>query len=175
MPGVARAAPLLRVVNGVRSVPRAVIVPSAAIAPALAVGRSEVSVLSALVIAIVRAPSVASMARAALVAIGLASSARVQTVGARIAPAPIGLLPIAVVPTAVVPTAVPPIALVQSAAVVSSAPVLMGPAVAVVARSAAPGVPRGRAVSVLGLPSRSAASIANPCGAIAISRPLPAR
>jgi hypothetical protein len=142
-----------------------VIVPSAAIAPALAVGRSEVSVLSALVIAIVRAPSVASMARAALVAIGLASSARVQTVGARIAPVPIGLLPIAV----------PPIALAQSAAVVSSAPVLMGPAVAVVARSAAPGVPRGRAVSVLGLPSRSAASIANPCGAIAISRPLPAR
>jgi hypothetical protein len=142
-----------------------VIVPSAAIAPALAVGRSEVSVLSALVIAIVRAPSVASMARAALVAIGLASSARVPTVGARIAPAPIGLLP----------TAVPPIALVQSAAVVSSAPVLMGLAAVAVARSAAQGVPRGRAVSVLGLPSRSAASIANPCGAIAISRPLPAR
>jgi hypothetical protein len=142
-----------------------VIVPSAAIAPALAVGRSGVSVLSALVIAIVRAPSVASMARAVLVAIGLASSARVQTVGARIAPVPIGLLPIAV----------PPIALAQSAAVVSSAPVLMGPAAVAVARSAAPGVPRGRAVSVLDLPSRSAASIANPCGAIAISRPLPAR
>jgi hypothetical protein len=147
-----------------------VIVQIAAIAPALAVGRSEVSVLSALVIAIVRAPSVASMARAVLVAIGLASSARVPTVGARIALAPIGLLPIAVVPTAV-----PPIALVQSAAVVSSAPVLMGLAAVAVARSAAQGVPRGRAVSVLGLPSRSAASIASPCGAIAISRPLPAR
>jgi hypothetical protein len=128
-----------------------------------------------LVIAIARALSAVSMGPAALVATGLVLSARVLIAGAPIAPAAIAAVLIAVVLIAALPFAPVLIALALSAAVVSSAPVLMGPAVAVVARSAAPGVPRGRAVSVLGLPSRSAASIANPCGAIAISRPLPAR
>jgi hypothetical protein len=175
MRGVARAARLHRVVNGVPSAARVVIGLSAAIAPALAGARSAVSVRSALVIAIARALSAVSMGPAALVATGLVLSARVLIAGAPIAPAAIAAVLIAVVLIAALPIAPVLIALALSAAVVTSGLVLMGPAAVAAAPSAGRGVLRARAALARALPSRIAALIAAPCGVSAISPPLPAR
>ena len=158
MPVVAPAVRLRRVVNGVRSVGRAVIVPTAASVPALAVVWSALSDLSVSVIAIAPAPSVASMALVAPAGIVPASSVRVLTVGMLIAAALI----------ASVPTAMTRIAVARPALA------LMVPAAVAAAVSAARPGPRARDVSVLAPPpSRSAVSIAVRCGVIAIS-PAPA-
>lgn len=164
MRAVVRVVHLHPVVSGARSlVVRGVIVANAANVRHSAVGQSVAIVPSVLAIGIGGVRNAVLMAPAAVVANALVLSALVQTALAAIAPARSDRAAIA------------PLLTVDPVIVrVAGGPASKGPAAAAAAQSAAPAAPRGRAASPQRVRrSRSAASSASPCAAIATRR-LPA-